>query len=113
LFFMFLMPALGFVHADPNPSVNKLPNPFQMPGVDTLYEFIEVVINNVILPIGSVVVVMAFIWTGYLFVVAQGQPDKLETARRAFLYTVIGTAVLLGAWTLTLAIKGTIWHLSL
>jgi hypothetical protein len=89
------------------PVINiKFPNPFK--GGDTLQKFIEVVINDVILPIGSVVVAIMIIYAGFMFVTARGNEAKLETARRNFLYVVIGTAVLLGAWVIAKAIGATI-----
>ena len=84
----------------------SIPNPFNFG--NSLPEFIKAVVEKVLLPLAGVVAVIAFIWSGFLFVTAQGDPTKLETAKRAILYTVIGTAILLGAVVLTNVITGTI-----
>ncbi len=84
----------------------SIPNPFNFG--DSLPEFIAAVVERVLLPLAGVIAVIAFIWSGFLFVTAQGDPTKLETAKRALLYTAIGTAILLGAIVLTDVITGTI-----
>ena len=38
-----------------------------------------------------------FIWSGFLYVKAQGNPTELEKAKSVFINTCIGTALLLGA----------------
>ena len=85
----------------------KLENPFKG-GVDSLPKFVTVLANDIVLPIGAVVVVLFVIYSGYLFVTAQGNPAKLETAKSAFLYACIGAVVLLGALTIAQVIQGTI-----
>lgn len=87
----------------------SFPNPFK--GGNTLYEFVRTLLNDVVLPIGGVIVVFFIIYSGFLFVTAQGDPGKLKTAKQNFLYVVIGSAILLGAWVISLAIKGTIDNL--
>ncbi|OHA89133.1 MAG: hypothetical protein A2653_02900 [Candidatus Zambryskibacteria bacterium RIFCSPHIGHO2_01_FULL_43_25] len=81
-------------------------------GTDNLYDFIRVVINDVILPVGGVVVTIMIIFAGFKFVTAQGNEAKLEVAKRNFLYVAIGTAVLLGAWVIAKAIEATINQLT-
>lgn len=43
-------------------------------------------------------IVLAFIYSGFLFVSAQGNTDKLEKAKTAITYSMIGAFILLGAW---------------
>ena len=87
-----------------------LDNPFNCNGVDpcTLFTMFEAIINDILLPIGGVLAVMAFIYSGFLYVTAQGNTDKLKTAHNALLYTSIGTAVLLGSWVIAEVIENTI-----
>ncbi|TAL49572.1 hypothetical protein EPN83_00295 [Patescibacteria group bacterium] len=92
------------------PGIITLQNPFKHG--DNLYDFIVAVIKNIILPVGGVIAVMAFIYSGFLFVTAQGNEEKLKTAKKAFLYTVIGTVILLGAWVIALLIETTINQLT-
>jgi hypothetical protein len=74
----------------------------------TLESFIGAILNDIVLPIGAVVVVIFIIYSGFLFVTAQGNETKLEKAKTTFLWTVIGAAVLLGSWAIAQVIKTTI-----
>lgn len=84
----------------------RLTNPFR--GGDSLFALLRSVINDILLPIGGVLVVLAFIYSGFLYVTAQGNEIKLGKAHKALLSTAIGTALLLGAWVFANAICGTI-----
>lgn len=90
-------------------NVVKLDNPFK--GSNSLFALLRAVINDIILPIGGVLAVLAFIYSGFLYVTAQGNESKLATAHKALLYTSIGTAVLLGSWVLANVICETIGQL--
>lgn len=83
-----------------------LDNPFSK--ANTLFELLTAVIDNILLPIGGVLAVLAFIYSGFLYVTAQGNESKIATAHRALLYTSIGTAVLLGSWVIAKVIENTI-----
>ena len=74
----------------------RLENPFS--GGDSLFALLKTVINDILLPIGGVLAVLAFIYSGFLYVTAQGNETKIKTAHNALLWTAIGTALLLGAW---------------
>lgn len=86
-----------------------LDNPFS--GPDSLFELLKSVMNDIVLPIGGVLAVLAFIYSGFLYVTAQGDETQLKTAHKALLYTAIGTAVLLGSWVLANVICETIGQL--
>ena len=80
--------------------VNLLP-------VSTLSEFIKLILDLVV-QIGSILLVLALVWTGFLFIQAQGKEESLRNARSALMWTVLGGLLLLGAEALTLLIKSTI-----
>lgn len=63
---------------------------------------------GVVVKIGGVVAIFFFIWSGFLFVRAQGKPEELSTARTTFINTCIGVALLLGAQLIASIIIGTI-----
>lgn len=84
----------------------KIENPFKVG--DTLYDLVEAIVNKIILPVGGVLCVLAFIYSGFLFVTAQGNETKLGTAKKALLYSAIGTAVLLGSWMIANVIRTTV-----
>ena len=79
--------------------------------INDLPSFIYAVLE-VVFQIGAILSVLAIIYVGFLFVSARGDPEKLVTARRAFLYTIIGIAVLLGATLIASVIDSTVTDLS-
>lgn len=86
-------------------------NPFNCGGAGgrcNLFTFINVIVDKVVLPLGGILVVLAFIWSGFMYVTAQGNSTGIEKANRALLYTAIGTAILLGAKVLTSVISNTV-----
>jgi hypothetical protein len=60
------------------------------------------------LKIGIPIVALAIIYCGFLFVFARGNSEKLTKAKDALLYTIIGAAVLLGAWAIATMISATV-----
>lgn len=88
----------------------NFPNPFT--GGTTLYDFIRVVVTDIVLPIGGLVSVIYIILAGFKFVTAQGDEKKIGDARRALLYGAIGAAIVLGAWVIVQVIQTTINSLS-
>jgi len=52
---------------------------------------------DVLIKYGVVIAAFFIIYSGFLFVTARGNEGKIETAKNTFLYTVLGSAVLLGA----------------
>lgn len=79
--------------------------------VNNLPSFIYMILD-IVFQIGVVVAVLALMYVGFMFVMARGDTSKLETARTAFLYTVIGIAVLLGAELVASVTSNTVINLS-
>lgn len=77
---------------------------------NTIDGFLQVLLEGVI-KIGIPIVALAIIYSGFLYVSARGNPSKLEEAHRAFLYSVIGAAILLGSWALAKLISETVLNL--
>ena len=82
----------------------KMSNPLGS-GITTLSDFVAQVLN-IILKVGVPLIALCIIYSGSLFVLAQGNSEKIEKAKTRILYTFIGAAVLLGAWTLSSVVKG-------
>lgn len=79
--------------------------------INNLPAFIYMVLD-IVFQIGAVVAVLILMYVGFMFVSARGDPEKLQTARRAFLYTVIGIALLLGGKLIASVIGNTIIQVS-
>jgi hypothetical protein len=61
-----------------------------------------------VLKIGMPVIALAIIYCGFLFVKAQGKPEELNKAKSALTWTLVGAAILLGAWAIAEMISATV-----
>ena len=73
---------------------------------DTLSDLLALIIDGAIL-ILMPLVVLAIIYSGFMFLMAQGNEQKLKTAKTNFLWVIIGVAVLLGAKIISEVLKAT------
>lgn len=64
---------------------------------NTFSEFVEGV-TKVAVQVLMPFVVLAFIYTGFLFVKAQGNEKVLKDAKTAMTWSMIGALILFGAW---------------
>lgn len=79
-------------------------NPLKVNSIQELIsEVLKFAVN--LLAIAGVVYIM---WTGFLFVKAQGNPEELKKARQSFVNAIIGMAIILGAWAIATVIANTI-----
>lgn len=92
------MPSLVFAAGFVNPLKD---------GLNTFSGFVEALLGAVVY-IAFPIAVLFMVYSGFLFLFAQGNKDELATAKRNFLWTVIGVTLLLGAFALATLIKGTI-----
>ena len=100
-----LLSPLNLIHAAGNcDSTKEICNPLK---AKNIYCFVKDLMD-IVTKIGFVVVVFFIIYSGFLFVTARGNEKKLEDAKNAFMYTIIGAALVLGAWVLANAVAGTI-----
>lgn len=82
----------------------KIVNPIKATSVQGL---IKTALETAI-KIGIPVLALAIIYSGFLFVAAQGNSEKLDEAKRSLLYTIIGAAILLGSWAIAQLITETV-----
>ena len=87
--------------------ISKVENPLGEGNLETIPDFIKAIIT-IILTVGVPVVALAIIYTGFLFVAAQGNSEKITKAKKALVYTLIGAAILLGAFIVAEAIVKTV-----
>lgn len=88
--------------------VIKIVNPFK---AKTIPDLIRMIVNDILIPIGAVVAVVMIIYSGFLFATAGDNDAKLTKAKEAFVSTIIGSAILLGAWVISEAIDKTVKEL--
>ncbi len=66
---------------------------------------------DVVIQIGVPVLVVMIVFVGYKFVAAQGNSTKLDEAKEAFKWTIIGAAIVLGAFVISSVIQATVNNL--
>lgn len=81
-----------------------LTNPIK---VGSLKELLEVFLGAVV-QIGTIILTLALVYVGFLFVVAQGNEEKIRNAKSALLWTIIGGLLLLGASAIGAVIGSTV-----
>ena len=94
--------------ADGSGSGSSLQNPLQFNGITEFIAGALKVMVMVALPIISLFIV----YSGFMFVSAQGNTEKLAAARNNFFYVVIGAILILGAWVIATLIGGTVTQLT-
>ena len=82
----------------------SLTNPLKAESVQDLILAVVKTVLKLAIPIA----VLFIIWSGFKFVMAQGNPEKIKGAIKTFQWTVIGLAVIFGAYVIATIIKSTI-----
>ena len=111
---LFAMDALAQPTSGNNPptsgnSMNELKNPLQ---IGTIEGFLVAIIQ-ILVVFATPIIVLFIMYAGYLFVTARGDTGKLEDAKRALLWSVVGGVIVLGAELIAQIIKGTVTGLQL
>ena len=75
--------------------------------VGTIPLFLSALFED-IAKIGVVVLAFYIVYTGFLFVSAQGNEQALQKAKESLKWVLLGGALILGAWVLSLAVLETI-----
>lgn len=76
----------------------------------TIPTFIAGVLKVVVM-IALPIIVLFFVVAGFQFIAAQGNPGKLDEARKNFMWVVVGALLIMGAWVLATLIAGTVSQL--
>jgi hypothetical protein len=80
-------------------------------GTSCLLNFVTGILN-IVVEIGSILLVFMIVYVGFKFVLAQGAPEEVRGARRMLMWTIIGGLILLGAKGIALGIAATVQALS-
>lgn len=65
-------------------------------------------ILKLVYQVGLPLIVLMFVYAGFLYVTARGDTGQVGKAKDAFKYTVIGAIIVLGASVISAVIQGTI-----
>ena len=102
--FVFVFPVLSFAQVTGDAATTTIVNPIE---ATTINGLIKTILEGAI-KIGIPIITLAVIYSGFLFVSAQGNSEKLSEAKRALMYTLIGAAILLGSWAIAQLISDTV-----
>jgi len=78
--------------------------------ISSIEQFVNEILK-IVIALGTPVAVLFLVYSGFKFVVAQGNTEKLKEARQFFTWTLVGIVILLGAQVLSTVIAGTIKQL--
>lgn len=82
----------------------KLENPLRVDSIEAVI-FLAV---DIMIYVGVAFAILAIIFVGFKFVMAQGNSDKLTEAKQWFLYIIIGLAVLISAKVIVEIVENTL-----
>ena len=105
---IFLLPLAAFAACNGQYDKNCVTNPLKY---DTIMKFVENALRLFVLlalPVLAFFIVLA----GFSFILARGNSAKLQAAKWNFLYVIVGTCLVLGAWLLASLIGATITQIT-
>ncbi len=110
---MLLLPAFGGVSAQ-DPDTFELNVGIKNPLGDGKTEIKDIVgsIMKVIVDIALPIVIVMVIYSGFLYVIARGNPDKIKVAHQTLTWTLVGAVVLLGAQLISTVLIETVSNIS-
>jgi hypothetical protein len=103
-FVVAFTPSLVIAATNPNCAGGGLCNPL---GTTSLTDFLASILK-LVAQIGFPVIVLFIVYIGFLFIAAEGKPEKLKEARQYFFWAIVGGLIVLGAQALSYAIQGTV-----
>lgn len=89
---------------DPCADTAKLCNPIRYQDITSFL----LAILNVAIQYGALLIVFFLVYAGFQFVIAQGNSEKIESAKKMLTWVVVGAFVLLGTYVIRTAICGTL-----
>lgn len=87
-----------------SPANETFKNPIKYNNFNDLVAAVTETAVKVLMPF----VVLAFIYSGFLYVKAQGKDKELTEAKNAILWSVVGAFILFGAWSFAKIISTTV-----
>ena len=73
-------------------------------GIEMFLEWLLGIIMIILTP----VVVLMIVYTGFSFIAAHGNPEKINDARKMLLWTSVGAGIILGAQVIRTVVFGTV-----
>ena len=106
-FFLAAFPSVALAATCDN-SGNGLQNPL---GYCSLTQFLSALLQ-IVAEIGFPAIVLFMVYIGFLYISAEGNPEKIKKVHGYFLWALVGALLILGAQALSIAIQATVNQLS-
>ncbi len=90
-----------FIYSVSSVRAQTFENPLQ---TDSITELLTALLTILVI-IGTPIVIFFIVFSGFKFVIAQGNPEELQTAKRSLIYAIVGGLILLGAFSITTIIE--------
>jgi len=108
-FFIHLGISLVLLSLSAQSAFAQYPNPLK--GASTIPEFLAMVLDGLWLLLTPLIVIF-IIYAGFLFVTAQGEEGKIQKARHAIMWALVGTGVIFGADIMAKILRDTVSQLN-
>jgi hypothetical protein len=97
---------LALAQADPGSTsiTVAFPNPTK---INSLTELLETLLDGLLI-VAIPIIVLLIIYSGFLFISAQGNPPGIDKAKKVLTMTLIGAAVILGARVIYEVVESTV-----
>lgn len=102
--FSLFFSAIMVVHAA-EPS-GALGNPLK-DSISSIPAFVAEVLKAIVV-IGLPIITLFIVISGFMFLWARGNPGNIDKAKQNFMWVIVGTLLILGAWVLVTLIAGTV-----
>ena len=88
---------------------SSLANPLNK-SISSIPDFISAALKAVVM-IALPIITLFIVVSGFMFLFAQGNQGKLDRAKENFMWVIVGTLLILGAWVLATLLAGTVTQL--
>lgn len=68
--------------------------------INNLGELVNRVVQNLLMPLAGIILLFVFIWGGYEFIMSQGEPEKLKSAKAKITTGIIGFILLIVSYVI-------------
>ena len=82
-------------------------NPLSNTGIDSVAGLIASFLKAIVV-VALPILTLFIVYSGFMFVLARGNESKLKTAKENFLYVILGSILILGAWVIATMIGATV-----
>ena len=95
-----VVPLMTYAQGPTTNSV-RLNNPLRVTSITGLLE----ALLSIVIVLATPIIVFFIIYSGFLYVTAQGNPEQIKQASRSLTYAIIGGVIIIGAMAIATIVK--------